>query len=222
MDKSEGEIADQEKIAQIRRDYAREELNESTIEDHPIDQFMIWFEQAMSADLLDANAMTLSTATKEGKPSSRIVLLKGVDEQGFRFYTNYASRKGKELKENPSAALCFFWSILERQVRVEGKVQKLSREESELYFHRRPRLSQIGAWASRQSTEVQSRDELEEKFNDISQRYKNREIPLPDFWGGYLVKPRRVEFWQGRKGRMHDRICYKKAENTWKKTRLSP
>ncbi len=214
---------DEEKsVDELRRDYTKQELLESEVCDDPIDQFVKWFEQALSADLLDVNAMTLSTATNDGRPSSRIVLLKGVDEQGFRFYTNYNSRKGRELDENPQAALCFYWAALERQVRIEGTVQKVSKEDSENYFRQRPRLSQIGAWASQQSTEVDSRDALVAKFKEIEQRFKDQEVPLPEFWGGYLLQPNRIEFWQGRKGRMHDRICYNKEGDHWSKSRLAP
>lgn len=209
-------------IEQIRRDFAKEELNESTIADNPIRQFSTWFEQALSADLLDPNAMTLSTVNKEGIPSSRIVLLKGVDQQGFRFYTNYKSRKGTELAENPHAALCFYWAALERQVRIEGEVQKLSRDQSEVYFHKRPRLSQLGAWASPQSSKVASRQELESRFKKVKEQFKGEEVPLPDFWGGYCLIPDRIEFWQGRRGRLHDRICYKRKNNDWEVFRLSP
>ncbi|HKK46060.1 MAG TPA: pyridoxamine 5'-phosphate oxidase [Balneolaceae bacterium] len=216
------DINNDRKVAGIRRDYAREELTESAVKADPIDQFKSWFEQALSADMLDPNAMTLSTATSDGIPSSRIVLLKGVDEQGFRFYSNYLSRKGKELQENPHAALCFYWPPLERQVRIEGAVRKLSREESETYFQQRPRMSQIGAWASKQSSEVDSREELEKNVEEIKQKFANDEVPLPDFWGGYIVEPSRIEFWQGRTGRMHDRICYERNKGGWKISRLSP
>lgn len=211
-----------QKVADIRRDYVREELVESAVKDNPIDQFSAWFEQALSTDMLDPNAMTLATATKDGIPSSRIVLLKGVDEDGFRFYTNYSSRKGKELEANPKASLCFYWPQLERQVRIEGQVQKMSREASENYFQQRPRLSQIGAWASSQSSKVGSREDLEQNFEEIKKRFKDQEIPLPDFWGGYILKPERMEFWQGRESRMHDRICYEKSGSVWNIFRLAP
>lgn len=214
--------SERQDIEQIRRDFAKEELNESTIAENPIRQFSAWFEQALSADLLDPNAMTLSTVNKEGIPSSRIVLLKGVDEQGFRFYTNYKSRKGTELAENPHTALCFYWAALERQVRIEGKVQKLSRDQSEVYFHKRPRLSQLGAWASQQSSKVASRQELESRFDEVKERFEGKEVPLPDFWGGYRLIPDRIEFWQGRRGRLHDRICYKRKNDDWEVFRLSP
>ncbi len=217
-----GHTSKRDKISQIRRDYDREELSESAVKDDPIEQFEVWFEFALSADLTDANAMTLSTATKEGVPSSRIVLVKGFDELGFRFYTNYKSRKAKELEENPNAALCFYWAPLERQVRIEGKVTKLSREESEAYFKERPRLSQLGAWASNQSSEVASREDLIAQFEEMKQRFENREVPTPEFWGGYILKPEAIEFWQGRKGRMHDRIRYRKKAGSWIKSRLAP
>lgn len=217
-----GSSSERQDIEQIRRDFAKEELNESTIAENPIQQFSTWFEQALSADLLDPNAMTLSTVNKEGVPSSRIVLLKGVDEQGFRFYTNYKSKKGTELAENPNAALCFYWAALERQVRIEGKVQKLSHDQSEIYFHKRPRLSQLGAWASQQSSKVASRQELESRFDEVKERFEGKEVPLPDFWGGYRLIPDRIEFWQGRRGRLHDRICYKRKNDDWEVFRLSP
>lgn len=214
--------SDSQKIAQIRRDYAREKLNQSAVEENPIEQFNIWFQQALSADLLDPNAMTLSTATAEGHPSSRVVLLKGFDESGFRFYTNYSSRKGRQLKENPHAALCFYWPALERQVRIEGSVCRVSREDSRSYFQQRPRLSQLGAWASKQSSRVPSREILKEKFDKVKKRFEGEEVPLPEFWGGYLLKPEWIEFWQGREGRMHDRICYEKVEENWNHYRLAP
>ncbi len=217
-----GENDKTKNVAELRRDYNQTELVESAVSDNPIGQFMSWFEQALSADLLDANAMTLSTASREGVPSSRIVLLKGVDEDGFRFYTNYKSRKAQELEENPRAALCFYWAPLERQVRIEGNVQKVSRDDSKSYFQQRPRLSKIGAWASQQSSKVASREELVTKFKEIEEQFEDKEVPLPEFWGGFLLKPTRVEFWQGRKGRMHDRICYEKDGESWKKFRLAP
>ncbi len=209
-------------IAELRREYSQQALAKSEVCENPIDQFTEWFEQAFAADLLDVNAMTLSTATKQGRPSSRIVLLKGVDEAGFQFYTNYGSRKGKELSENPHAALCFYWAPLERQVRIEGEVEKVSRSTSENYFQQRPRESKLGAWASKQSNKVGSREELEKRFKEIKQRFEDQEIPLPNFWGGFLLRPQRIEFWQGRKSRMHDRICYEKLDDEWIIFRLAP
>lgn len=209
-------------IAELRREYSKQVLAESKVADNPIDQFTQWFQQALSAELLDANAMTLATADEDGSPSARIVLLKGVEKAGFTFYTNYGSRKGRELTENPCAALCFFWPQLERQVRIEGDVEKLSRSESEAYFRQRPRESQLGAWASKQSSKVASREVLEKQFEEMGKKFAGEEIPLPDFWGGFVLQPKRVEFWQGRKGRMHDRICYKKDSDGWDIFRLSP
>lgn len=211
-----------EKLKALRREYAGEKLNSETVDPDPIVQFGEWFEQALSAELVDPNAMTLATATSGGIPSARIVLLKGFDEKGFRFYTNYESRKGKELEENPHAALCVYWRALSRQVRIEGRVEKLSREESEEYFQQRPRPSQIGAWASEQSSTVASREELDEQFRRLQDRFKGREIPLPDNWGGYLLKPGSIEFWQGREKRMHDRLLYRGKEGGWELIRLAP
>ncbi len=217
-----GDNQESNNVAKLRRDYNKEALTESEVSENPIDQFKEWFEKALSADLLDPNAMTLSTAGNDGVPSSRTVLLKGVDAEGFRFYTNYKSRKGKELEENPRAAICFYWPPHERQVRIQGEVQKLGRDESETYFHQRPRQSQISTWASQQSTKVASREELISRFKEMEKRYEGEEIPLPDFWGGYILKPNRIEFWQGRTGRMHDRICYEKEKDGWTRFRLAP
>lgn len=217
-----GDKQETKDVAKLRRDYNKSSLEESELNDNPIDQFMQWFEQALSSDLLDPNAMTLSTATPNGMPSSRIVLLKGVDEKGFRFYTNYKSRKSKELQENPRAALCFYWPPHERQVRVQGNVRKLGRGESEAYFHQRPRQSQLSAWASEQSAKISSREELISAFKKMEKRFEGKEIPLPEFWGGFLVEPVRIEFWQGRKGRMHDRISYEQKGDGWTISRLAP
>jgi len=217
-----GNDSDSKSVAQLRRDYTKQELLESEVAANPLDQFMEWFEQALSAELLDANAMTLATASDNAVPSARMVLLKGVDEEGFRFYTNYESRKGQELLENPRASLCFFWSPLERQVRIEGTVEKLSAEESESYFHQRPRKSQLGAWASKQSRKVESRDELVKRFKEIEEQFADQKVPLPEFWGGFLLRPTRIEFWQGRKSRMHDRICYEQEADSWTTYRLAP
>jgi len=215
-------LDDQERIEQIRRDFAKERLVETVVNENPRHQFEEWFNQALKADVLDANAMALSTTDGNGHPATRMVLLKGVDDQGFRFYTNYNSRKAGHLKQNPYASLCFYWPSLERQVRVEGKVEKLSYELSEHYFHSRPRKSQLGAWASRQSSKIASREQLESDFTKIKKRFEDQEVPLPEFWGGYRLIPHRLEFWQGRKGRMHDRICYKKEDGDWNIFRLAP
>ena len=209
-------------IESIRREYNREELLEENLAANPIDQFSEWFSQALETEFMEANAMTLATVDKDGKPSSRIVLLKGVDGDGFRFFSNYGSRKGKELEENPHAALCFFWPVLERQVRIEGKVQKLGREESQAYFEQRPRMSQLGAWASYQSQTVHSREELEKNFKEVEEQFANQEVPTPEFWGGYVLEPSSIEFWQGRQGRLHDRMKYSRVDGEWNVQRLSP
>lgn len=215
-------MEDKQKIEALRREYSHRTLSEEDIAESPIEQFALWFRQALAADLPDANAMTLATASASGKPSARIVLLKGFDESGFRFYTNYKSRKGRELAENPHASLCFYWAELERQVRIEGSVTKLSSEDSAAYFSKRPRLSQLGAWASSQSKQVQSREALENNFEEMKERFEGEEIPLPDFWGGFVLKPRCIEFWQGRPSRLHDRIVYERGSREWEVKRLAP
>lgn len=211
-------------LAAIRTDYVKAGLTENDADADPIAQFRAWFDQAVSAEVPEPNAMTLATATKEAEPSARIVLLKGFDERGFVFFTNYESEKGRELAENPRASLCFFWSPLERQVRVKGNVTKVTREESEQYFHSRPRGSQLGAWASRQSEVIASRLQLEQELASLQQKHgETSQIPLPPFWGGYRVAPRSVEFWQGRSSRLHDRLLYsRQADGTWARERLSP
>lgn len=209
-------------IEGLRNEYALEELEESGVSADPMEQFRLWFEQALRSEVTEANAMSLATATKDAKPSVRIVLLKGFDQQGFRFFTNYESRKGRELQENPFASLCFFWPELERQIRIEGSIEKVSREESVEYFEKRPRLSQLGAWASSQSDVLESREELEKKFTDLDQKFKNSSIPAPEHWGGYRLLPSSIEFWQGRTGRLHDRLRYIRESGTWNLYRLSP
>lgn len=210
------------KIEDLRNEYAREELLEKNVQTDPVKQFGVWFGQALRSEVVEPNAMSLATATREARPSVRIVLLKGFDELGFRFFTNYTSRKGRELDENPYASLCFFWPELERQVRLEGEVKKLSRKESEKYFRKRPRLSQLGAWASEQSAEVESREKLEQRFKELKERYGDEPIPVPDVWGGYRLYPSAIEFWQGRKGRLHDRLLYQRESGKWIISRLSP
>lgn len=218
-----GETTDSNsEIEDLRREYVREELLEQNISKTPIDQFSAWFEQALLSEVSDPNAMSLATATKDAKPSVRIVLLKGFDEQGFRFFSNYKSRKGEELDENPYASLCFYWPELERQVRLEGKVSKLNRAESKEYFQKRPRLSQLGAWASEQSKTVESREKLEQRFRELEEQFDDQPVPMPEFWGGYLLVPSAIEFWQGRKGRLHDRLLYQKKSGGWAISRLCP
>jgi pyridoxamine 5'-phosphate oxidase len=191
---------------------------------NPFQQFHDWFKEAeLKADMKNPNAMNLATVGKDGKPSSRMVLLKGVSEKGFVFFTNYNSRKGLELTQSGEAALCFYWDKLQRQVRVEGKVQRLSREESTVYFHTRPRGSQIAAWASNQSEEIPSREFLDKRVQEQEQRFHNVDpIPLPENWGGFLLIPETVEFWVGQTNRLHDRFVYERKGEEWKIKRLSP
>jgi pyridoxamine 5'-phosphate oxidase len=210
-------------IAHLRKEYRNASLSEQDVLKDPIQQFALWFDNALEAKVLEPNAMTLATASKKGIPSARIVLLKGFDPEGFIFYTNYESHKGKELKENPHAALVFFWHDLERQVRIEGKIKKVKAGESDLYFHSRPKESRLGAWASPQSQVIEDRQILEETFEELVSSYEHTEPPRPDFWGGYRLIPNKIEFWQGRPSRMHDRILFKKsAKGNWKVVRLAP
>ena len=191
--------------------------------DDPYELFARWFEDAEASGLLLPESMTLATATPDGRPSARMVLLKGVGPDGLRFFTNYGSRKAAELDANPHAALCFHWSVLERQVRVEGRVERLSGEASAAYFATRSRGSRIGAWASRQSRSIPDRAGLEAQVAEIEARFAGREVPLPDFWGGYRLLPDRFEFWQGRANRLHDRLAYTpRADGGWEITRLQP
>ena len=211
-------------LAALRTDYVKAGLTENDAHADPIAQFRTWFDQAVAAEVPEPNAMTLATATREGEPAARIVLLKGFDDRGLVFYTNYGSEKGRELAENPRVSLCFFWQPLERQVRVKGTVTKVTREESEAYFHSRPRQSQLGAWASRQSEVIPSRQPLEDALASLRKKHgETGVIPLPEFWGGYRVEPRQIEFWQGRRSRLHDRLLYSRLpDGTWGRARLSP
>lgn len=214
---------EKEVIENLRLEYRGSSLSEKEVTKDPVAQFEKWFRAAMSCDLAEPNIMTLATATSDGKPSARIVLLKGFDRNGFIFYTNYLSRKGKEIAKNPYASLVFYWHEIERQVRIEGTIEKLSKDESERYFHSRPKDSQIGAVASPQSQVISDRQELEKAWEDIEKKYSGKNIPKPSHWGGYIVRPQLIEFWQGGPGRLHDRILYKKADkNTWKIVRLAP
>ena len=210
-------------IAAIRRDYMRESLSEHQVEPDPFRQFDRWWEEAMKAEIDEVNAMTLATVSSDGKPTARIVLLKGYDDYGFVFFTNYESRKGMELLENPNASLLFFWKELERQVRIEGICEKVSEAESDAYFYSRPEGSRIGAWASPQSQVIGSRDVLDANLAELEKRFKDTPVNRPPHWGGYRVKPELMEFWQGRPSRLHDRILYTQ-ENTgeWKIERLAP
>ncbi|MGN8071993.1 pyridoxamine 5'-phosphate oxidase [Mucilaginibacter sp. SG564] len=213
----------QQEIQNLRQDYTAATLSENDTKGDPINQFEQWFNEALAAKLHEPNAMTLATATTNGKPSARILLLKGFNQHGFIFYTNYLSRKGKEITKNPQGAITFFWGELERQVRIEGTIEKLSKEDSERYFHSRPKGSQIGAVASPQSQEIEGREGLEKKWSELEAEYEGKEVPKPSFWGGYILNPQLVEFWQGRSSRLHDRILYKKVDKkSWKKVRLAP
>ncbi len=197
-------------------------ISELTVAEDPITLFKEWFAQAKRSGIFLPEAITLATATKEGIPSARMMLLKAVDERGFVFYTNFDSRKGTELRENPRAALVVHWPTLQRQVRVEGSIERLSSDESRAYFSTRPRGSQIGAWASQQSAQVTSRVELEQRFRDYERKFQGREVPLPDFWGGFRLRPISIEFWQGRINRLHDRLRYTNEGGGWNVTRLYP
>ena len=210
-------------LSDLRREYALAGLKESDLDSNPFRQFDKWFQQALAASLPEPNAMTLATATLDGKPSARVVLLKGFDEQGFVFFTNYESQKGRELAANPQAALVCYWTELERQVRISGQVSRVSAEESEAYFRSRPLGSQLGAWASQQSEVVGGRKILEDRLERLTQEYQTKPVPLPPYWGGYRVAPETIEFWQGRPNRLHDRLRYTLQSGCqWLIERLSP
>ena len=210
-------------LSELRRDYALASLARDSIDTDPFRHFEHWFQEALKAEVLEPNAMTLATVDAQGHPSARIVLLKRVDSNGFVFFTNYQSSKGQQLAANPQAALVFFWKELERQVRIEGRVEKISRAESERYFQSRPRGSQIGAAASNQSQVVANRTVLEARFQDLEARYAEQDIPTPAHWGGYRLTPDLLEFWQGRRNRLHDRLRYRLLDSgDWSIERLEP
>ncbi len=210
-------------IANIRKDYSKATLDASSVKQNPIQQFEDWFADALQAEVLEPNAMNLSTVNEQGKPSGRIVLLKAIENNAFVFYTNYQSKKGKELDNNPACALTFFWPELERQVRIEGVASRVADDLSDQYFQSRPRESQKGAWASPQSTLIENRAIIEERFRQIEKKYTGQPVlPRPRQWGGYQVDPILIEFWQGGAGRLHDRIQYVRVDNVWRLYRLAP
>lgn len=209
-------------ISALRVEYRSQLLDEKRMSDIPIEEFNRWFSVAKHSGIVEPNAMTLATATLAGKPSARVVLLKDVTSDGFVFFTNYESRKGKELFENPLASVVFDWHEIARQVRVEGTVEKIPTKESEAYFVSRPRASQLGAWVSAQSSVIENRQRLDALKNVYEKQFKNRDITRPEYWGGYLLRPSVIEFWQGNENRLHDRIIYIQTNNGWIKKRLAP
>lgn len=209
-------------VADLRQEYRSGALDLHDLAADPVEQFQRWFNEAVEAEVLEPNAMTLATASAEGTPSARMVLLKEVDARGFTFFTNTLSRKGSELEENPRAALVFWWGVIERQVRIEGKVERVSNSEADLYFASRPRGSRLGAWASPQSEPVASRAALDQALEEITNLYPDDNVPRPPHWGGYRVVPVAIEFWQGRSSRLHDRFRYTHEEESWKIERLGP
>ncbi|MBS1680418.1 MAG: pyridoxamine 5'-phosphate oxidase [Bacteroidetes bacterium] len=210
-------------ISEIRKEYSKSSLDISSVDKNPLAQFTIWFEDAQRAEVLEPNAFTLSTVGEDGRPSGRVVLLKGVENEKFIFYTNFQSAKGKELENNPACALTFFWPELERQVRVEGIASRVDAVTAEKYFQSRPRGSQVGAWASPQSTIISGREILEERVMEMGKKFNGIEkLPKPNQWGGFEIDPNEIEFWQGRPSRLHDRIVFYKVDNKWQVHRLAP
>ncbi len=213
----------EQNVADLRKEYTLQGLSETDVHSNPFEQFKIWFDQAIAAQLPEPNAMTLATATLDGKPSARMVLLKDYDQRGFVFFTNYESYKGQQLLENPWGAIAFWWVQLERQVRIEGRIEKVSAAESDHYFQSRPRDSQLGAWVSNQSQVVDSREVLEARLSHLKEEYHNKPVPRPPQWGGFRLIPSAIEFWQGRPSRLHDRLLYRPLEDgSWTIQRLSP
>lgn len=210
------------KIQALRSEYTQDQLTEDKVDSDPLKLFSRWFDDAVKSNHPEPNAMILATADGDGRPSVRTVLLKSYDEQGLVFFTNYDSRKGRELQQNPRASLLFYWGELQRQVRMEGKVDRISRKASADYFASRPLESRLGAWSSPQSAVIESRDFLAANFEKVKSRYADGDVPLPDFWGGYVLKPEIIEFWQGRKNRLHDRLRYQQKSGKWVIDRLAP
>ena len=209
-------------LEEMRKQYDIAELNQNDLLESPTDMFRNWFEKIEDLEHIEPNAAILSTSTKKGKPSSRAVLVKEFDERGFVFYTNYKSKKAQEIEVNPYGSLLFYWQDFERQVRIQGKIRKVSRSKSEKYFHSRPRLSQISVLASHQSKTLENREELDKKVKKLEKMYDGKEIPLPEYWGGYILEHRNIEFWQGRRDRLHDRFVYTKHGRIWQIERLAP
>lgn len=219
---SKPKTAARQAVEMLRREYAGNPFLEEHVSIDPIEQFKVWFDEAVDKIKTDPNAMILSTAGRDGKPSSRTVLLKGYDNTGFVFYTNYSSRKGRQILENPHVSITFYWPELMRQIHIEGVAERVSEEQSEAYFSKRPAASQLSALASSQSDVVESREALEEQLKAVEKKFSGGKIPRPENWGGFRVNPNRIEFWQGRLNRLHDRICYEEKNQEWKISRLSP
>jgi pyridoxamine 5'-phosphate oxidase len=215
-------MLDSEALSKLRRSFTLKVLRKFSVSPNPVEQFAIWMNEALDSAILDPNAMVLSTVSVEGIPSARIVLLRNFDEKGFVFFTNYESAKANDLQSNNNVSLLFFWAELERQIRVTGIAEKISQEESEEYFNSRPREHQMSAWASKQSSVIENRKTLEDKFDEMKKHFEGKHIPLPPFWGGFRVVPQKFEFWKGRESRLHDRICYRNETGEWKIQRLSP
>lgn len=209
-------------LAELRKEYSLAGLAEKDLARDPFRQFDKWFQEAEAAKVVEPNAMTLATTSREGRPSARTILLKGVDGRGFVFFSNYESRKGRELEANPHATLLFPWLALERQVIIEGAVTRVPREESEAYFHSRPRANQLAAWVSQQSSIISGRAVLEQSMKALEQKYADQEVPVPPHWGGWRLVPETVEFWQGRRSRLHDRLRYRRVKDGWTIERLAP
>jgi pyridoxamine 5'-phosphate oxidase len=209
-------------VAELRENYTRGGLREEDLEENPVDLFRRWMEEAVNSEVDEPNAMSLATIADDGTPNNRIVLLKGIGDRYIRFFTNYKSTKGKDLDANPVAAVSFWWPELERQVRIKGRVEKISREESDGYFQSRPRESKLGAWASEQSSQVKNREELQQSYEAVEKKFKNTTIPTPEFWGGFQINITEIEFWQGRPSRLHDRFLYTYQNGNWSYKRLQP